>query len=575
VAGFARAWDEALRGTCYVALTPVECEQFLGGLAERLAVAVSAEPFDPTVGYWVGVDLVTAGFAAPETLGRTITILNTRLAGHLGRSETTVNRVTALVESLAAGFAATVHDRTLDAQDSIRLATLTALHRAEGALRDSEARFHHAASHDPLTDLPNRMLFTERLAHLLATAGPGGRLGICCIDLDRFTAITDSLGHEVGDQLVVAAAGRLRELGAAGGHLVARLSRDEFAILIEATGGAEDAVKVADRALAVLAEPFHLDGLELPVTASAGVVEEPADRADAAELVRAADVALHWAKADGRARWRLFERRRSTADAARYRLSATMPAALRRGEFTLVYQPIVEVAGGRLVGVEALARWRHPDRGPLGADRFIGLAQDTGLIVALGARLLDQACRQAAGWQGRPEPPYVSVNLAARQLHHPGLVGDVAQIIDGAGLDPRLLQLEITEQAIIGTDRETITILRRLAGLGVRIAIDDFGTGYANLACLRALPLDGLKLDASMLREPPDRVDLAGPEFLASVVALGHTLGLAVTAEGIETPAQAELLRATGCDTGQGWHFGRPAKAAEITSRLAGAADPE
>jgi diguanylate cyclase (GGDEF)-like protein len=550
-------------------MAPAECEAFLAGLAQRLAVAVSAEPFDPGVGYWVGVDLVAVGFAAPETLGRTITMMNTQLAAHLGHSEGTVVRVSALVEAFAAGFACAVHDRTLDAQDEIRLATLTAQTRAQQALRDSEARFRYAATHDPLTSLPNRTLFTDRLTHLLATA-PAGRLGICCVDLDRFATVNDSLGHAVGDRLLVAAAERLRALATPGGHLVARLDGDEFAILIEATTCAEDAIKVADRALGVLAEPLHIDGLELPLTASAGVVEQLAAGAQAGELIRAADAALHWAKADGAARWRLYEHQRSTADTQRYRLSAAMPGALRRGEFTLVYQPLVDLASARLSGVEALVRWRHPEHGLLEAERFIGLAQDTGLIVPLGTRLLEQACQQAAAWQTSTQAPYVSVNLAARQLHRPGLVADVAQILDGTGLDPRRLQLEVTEHAVIATDEDTLTTLRRLAGLGVRIAIDDFGTGYANLASLRALPLHELKLDATLLREPatPASSGRDPNAFLTTVVSLGHTLGVTVTAEGVETASQAQRVRAAGCDTGQGWHFGRPTSPEAITHLL-------
>src|SRR5262249_11608731 len=207
------------------------------------------------------------------------------------------------------------------------------------------------------------------------------------------------LGHEVGDQLLAAAADRLRCLAAASGHLVARFDGDQFAILIDDTSCPEDAIKVADRALTVLAEPFDLDGMELPMTASAGVVERPGAGSDPADLVRAAQIALHWAKADGRASWRSFEPRRSAEDAARYRLTSAMPAALRRDQFTLHYQPLVSLASGRLVGVEALVRWRHPERGLLGAAEFIGAAEDTGLIVPLGEHLLAAACRQAARWQ--------------------------------------------------------------------------------------------------------------------------------------------------------------------------------
>jgi diguanylate cyclase (GGDEF)-like protein len=497
-----------------------------------------------------------------------------------------------LVEALASGFAGASHDRTLDAQEEIRLAALTAQSRAERDLREAEAGLLYLASHDPLTGLPNRSLFLERLAqmltgqavsagHTMSARPAAGRLGICCIDLDGFKAVNDALGRHIGDRLLVAVADRLCDLASAGsgawatgsGLLVARLDSDEFAILIEETTGAEDAIKVADRALAVLAEPFHIDDHELPVSASAGVVEGALAGTDSMELLRSADIALHWAKVDGKSRWALYEEERSACDAARYRLSAAMPAALRRGEFTLDYQPLVNLANDRLVGVEALARWHHPEHGVLGADRFVGLAEDTGLIVALGARLLEQACRQAVAWQDIcADPPYVSVNLAARQIRGTGLVGDVVDVLDRTGLSPRRLQLEITEQTVIDTGEQTIANLRALADLGVRVAIDDFGTGYSNLACLRALPLHGIKLAGTLMRgsgsDTAEASDPSDDAFMATLVSLGHTLGFAVTAEGIETEAQAARLRAVGCDTGQGWYFGQAVPADEITDRI-------
>src|SRR5262249_35866576 len=249
-------------------------------------------------------------------------------------------------------------------------------------------------------------------------------------------------------------------------------------------------------------------GLGGPVAASAGIVEQPAAGSDPAVLVRSAQIALQWAKADGPASWRLFEPARSAADAARYRLTAAMPAALRRGEFTLHYQPLVSLAGRRLVGFEALVRWQHPEHGLLGAGKFIDAAEDTGLVVPLGEHLLAEACRQAARWPGpatdmatdmaadlAADPPYVSVNLAARHLAHPGVVGCVAEILDRTGLAPHRLQLELTERAVIDVAGGIAETLAALADLGVRIALDDFGVGYCNLASLRALPVHTLKLD--------------------------------------------------------------------------------
>jgi diguanylate cyclase len=244
-----------------------------------------------------------------------------------------------------------------------------------------------------------------------------------------------------------------------------------------------------------------------------------------------------------------------------------MPAALDRGEFTLVYQPLVDLASGAIHGVEALARWHHPQLGTLGADRFIGLAESTGLIVALGRRLLEDACREAVAWAAlTPHPPFVSVNLAVRQLRHPCLIGDVAAALDRAGLPAHRLQLEITESAVLGTDDDAET-LHDLDRLGVRLAIDDFGTGYSNLTYLGAIPMHSLKLASEFVRRvgsPATTTPVAGT-VLAALVNLGHDLGLTVTAEGVETAAQAKHLAAIECDTGQGWHLGRPVSPANIS----------
>lgn len=536
--GLVETWSAALAGTCCAPLTHKEQIAFLRGLAARL----------PADGYRVGADLVANDFATPEVLGHTITVL----APHLPVD---------CVEALSTGFARALHDRALEAQEAVRRAALAAKTRAEHALRAGEARFRYLALRDALTGLPNRTLFTDRLHEILAAPVPGSRLAVCCLDLDGFGLVNNSLGHGVGDRLLMAAADRLRELTAESGHLVARLDSDEFAILLESTSGPEDALKMADQAMTVLGEPFHVDDHELPLTASAGVVERSAVGTDTAEMLRAAGIALHWAKADGKARCRLFAHDRSTTDVARYRLTASMPAALRRGEFTLAYQPLVDLGSRRLAGVEALARWRHPELGLLGADRFIPPAEDTGLIVWLGAKLLRQACEQATRWHDlTADAPYVSVNLAAGQLRHPGLVADIAEILDDTGLEPRRLQLEITEHAVVDTGPTTVATLNAIARLGVRIAVDDFGTGYCNLAYLPALPLDGLKLAATFVGTD-DR-------FLGTVVSVGHSLGLTVTAEGVETTAQAHQARRVGCDLGQGWRFGRPAPAHRITQMI-------
>jgi EAL domain-containing protein (putative c-di-GMP-specific phosphodiesterase class I) len=290
---------------------------------------------------------------------------------------------------------------------------------------------------------------------------------------------------------------------------------------------------------------------------------------------------LHWAKTDGKARWTVFDPERNTREVARYTLAAAMPGALERGEFILHYQPIIGLARGTLDGVEALARWEHPNLGLLKPDRFISLAEDSGLIVPLGLSLMEQACRQAAQWLAiDPRRPFVSVNLAVRQIRQPRLISDVAAVLDRTGLPPDKLQLEITESAVMGDDPETVVRLRELAGLGVRLAIDDFGTGYSNLAYLRNLPVHALKLAGQFvddLRHPRRGVLPSGnpvpgateeAALLRILVTLSHTLGLSVTAEGIETLEQAEILKAIGCETGQGFYLGYPTRPDDITELL-------
>ncbi|MGC4896900.1 putative bifunctional diguanylate cyclase/phosphodiesterase [Micromonospora sp. DT31] len=544
-------------------MTQSQLEEMLQRLTDRLAQALCAEPFDLRIGQQVGTELVRAHIASAEGLGRTIEVIKLRLVRDLDLAVDDVeDRMARLLATVATGYARALRDRTLDEQESIRRAVMTARAQAERALRDSEARFRHQATHDPLTGLPNRTLFTERLTD--AIGAPGGnadRVGVCFLDLDRFKVVNDSLGHQVGDSLLVAVAQRLRE--ALGEHLVARLGGDEFVILIERTTGTDDAVTVAEAALAAVREPALADGHELTVSASIGIVERPVTGTSPMELMRAADSTLHWAKAAGGARWALFDADRNRRDLARYALSAAIPAALDRGEFYLDYQPLTSLRDGRVLGMEALVRWRHPDLGVLRPDSFIPLAEETGLIVRLGSWVLAEACREAGTWPAVDgEAPFVSVNLAVRQLHRADLVAEVRGVLARTGLTPRRLQLEITESTMMSTVVEPVRALRVLSELGVRVAIDDFGTGYCNLAYLRDLPVNELKVAGEFVTglrasagDPGGHTD---ERILASLVSLAHALGLTVTAEGVETAHQADRLRAIGCDAGQGWHFGRP-----------------
>jgi diguanylate cyclase (GGDEF)-like protein/PAS domain S-box-containing protein len=433
-----------------------------------------------------------------------------------------------------------------------------------------QLRLRHQALHDPLTELPNRTLFFERLGELLDNGDADARVGVCYLDVDGFKVINDTLGHDVGDQLLQTVARRLHRSISGEGQLVARMGGDEFVVLVERSNGTENVVSVAEKALDTVRAPVHVAGHEISISASIGVVEQPVHGTSAAELMKAADTTLYWAKADGRNRLALFDAERHALDITKYELSASMPAALERGEFFVEYQPLVRLSDGIIIGVEALVRWRHPRFGVLGPDNFIGMAEETGLIVPLGRWVLREACQQAAEWH-RTIPdraPLVSVNLAVRQMRDRAIVADVASILEATGLAPDGLQLELTESAVMGNGGRPLEALNELAELGPRIAIDDFGTGYSNFAYLRDLPVHGLKLAGSFVAglRPPERPDPVDQQIVAAVIGLAHALNLSVTAEGVETAEQASRLLALGCDTAQGWYYASsvPADALEF-----------
>jgi diguanylate cyclase (GGDEF)-like protein/PAS domain S-box-containing protein len=444
-----------------------------------------------------------------------------------------------------------------------------------------QTRLQHQALHDPLTGLPNRTLFFDRLDEALAAeAHPG----VCYLDLDGFKAVNDTLGHDKGDALLQTVS---RRLTAALGdeHLVARMGGDEFVVLVENSADDETLRRVADTALAAVRRPVLLSDSEVAVSASVGVVRADGGH-DSAELMKAADTTLYWAKADGRDRFAVYDEERHRDDVCRFALSARMPEALHRGEFDLEYQPLVRLADRRMIGVEALVRWTLPDGQRLDPGRFVPLAEDTGFIVGLGRWILERACRQAAAWLAADPAArlLLSVNVAARQVREPSLVDDVAEVLADSGWPPELLQLELTESALMGTPDGSLAALHALAEMGVRIAIDDFGTGYSNLVYLRHLPVHALKLAGPFVTgtaatpgppgAPPQRpadataIDHVDREVVGLIIRLAHTLGLAVTAESVETAAQCAHLHGLGCDTGQGWFFSRAVAAAAVPGLL-------
>ncbi|MFV2100345.1 putative bifunctional diguanylate cyclase/phosphodiesterase [Micromonospora sp. LOL_024] len=441
---------------------------------------------------------------------------------------------------------------------------------------EMQQRLRFQALHDPLTGLPNRTQFFDTLDRLVGQPDASGRVGVCFLDLDGFKAINDSLGHDLGDRLLVMIARRLADCVAEQGYLVARMGGDEFVVLVDGVSTVDDVIAVAETALAAVCAPVCVGSRQLVVSASVGIVDSELAGPSSSELMKAADASLYWAKAEGRGRWAVYDPERSARDSARSALAAGLPAALERSEFVLHYQPIVSLLDGRMTAVEALVRWQHPELGLIGPDRFIGLAEETGLIVGLGEWVLRQACQDAQRWHAEfpAAQLVVSVNVAARQADAPAIVDTVADALASTGLPAELLQLELTESAVMGSAGEPLRTLYRLAALGVRLAVDDFGTGYSNLAYLRRLPITCLKLAGPFVEgirhNEPDDADHRDERIVDALVRLAHALELWVTAEAVETEAQAERLRALRCDTAQGRLFAPPGPPEAIVARLRG-----
>jgi diguanylate cyclase (GGDEF)-like protein/PAS domain S-box-containing protein len=428
----------------------------------------------------------------------------------------------------------------------------------------AQAQITHMARHDALTNLPNRTLFREQLEQALRLAKRGDKFAVLCLDLDHFKDINDSLGHPIGDALLMEVGRRLSSC-VSEGDTVARLGGDEF-VIVQFCGSDESspAVSLASRIVEAISEPYHIGGHQLVIGVSVGISLAPDDGKNPDELLKKADLALYRAKADGRGTYRFFETGMDARAQARRLLELDMRAALPRGEFEMHYQPIRDVAADRIVACEALVRWRHPLRGLIPPGNFIPLAEETGLIVQIGEWVLRTACRDAAAW---PDDIGVAVNLSPVQFKNPNLMAHVLDSLAQSGLPAHRLELEITESVLLQNSEATLATLHALRGGGVRISLDDFGTGYSSLSYLRSFPFDKIKIDRSFVEDVTSRNDSLA--IVRAVTGLGRSLGIATTAEGVETPAQLELLRREGCTQAQGYLFSKPRPASEVKKLFA------
>ncbi|HST50843.1 MAG TPA: EAL domain-containing protein [Pyrinomonadaceae bacterium] len=424
----------------------------------------------------------------------------------------------------------------------------------------AEQQLHHDAFHDALTGLPNRALFMDHLKLAIARSqrNTSATFAVLYLDLDRFKIINDSLGHTIGDQLLVGIADRLKK-HLRPGDTVARLGGDEFTVLIEDIAEETEAVQVAERVLKELSNPFTLSGREVFTTVSLGIAPSSTGYDRAEDILRDADTAMYRAKSLGKARYEIFDKAMHARAINLLQLETDMRRAVEREEFFIHYQPIVSLGDFRLRGFEALVRWQHPERGFISPMDFIPVAEETGMIIQIGEFVLREACRQMQQWQkGFPaDPPlYVTVNLSSKQFSQTTLISKVGMILQETGVRPQSVKLEITESVVMENIDTATDMLRQLRALGVQLAIDDFGTGYSSLSYLHRFPIDTLKIDRSFVTRMTDNTENA--EIVRTIVVLAQNLGMDVVAEGVETNEQLVLLQKLGCENGQGYFFSKP-----------------
>jgi len=446
------------------------------------------------------------------------------------------------------------------------IATMEA-HKLAEQVQTAKVELEHLAHHDVLTDLPNRTLLQDRLSQAIELARRQGRqLAVMFLDLDQFKHINDSLGHAVGDQLLRSVAKRLVAC-VRQSDTISRQGGDEFVLLLPSIEQAEDAALSAQKMLAALALPHRIDWYDLHIGVSIGISIYPNDGRDAETLIKSADIAMYYAKENGRNNYQFFEQDMNVLAVQRQSVEASLRRALERQEFVLYYQPKINLHSGTIVGVEALIRWQHPQRGLLPPAQFVPIAEDCGLILPIGRWVLRAACLQARAWLQAGLPPItIAVNTSALEFRAKDFLENIRATLDETHLEPRYLELELTESVLMRDAESTDVMLHALADLGVKLAVDDFGTGYSSLSYLRKFPIDTLKIDQSFVNRISSNPEDAA--IVSAVIGMGKSLKQSVIAEGVETAEQYAFLRAEQCDEGQGYYFGRPVAAEALAVLL-------
>jgi len=484
------------------------------------------------------------------------------------RENKTVNLTENCILIRRDGYESAIEDSTAPIHDRAgRTTGAVIVFHDVSAARQLSTQLSHLAKHDYLTDLPNRMLLSDRLEQAISLAQRhGDRIAVLFLDLDHFKHINDSLGHVIGDQLLQAVAVRLKRC-VRRSDTIGRHGGDEFVLVLSGLDAPERAAISAAKLLAALTIPYHIGLHDLHVPVSIGVSIYPDDGDDAATLINNADTAMYHAKENGRNNYQFFKREMIVHAVERQFIEGSLRVALERNEFALHYQPKIDLSTGAIIGVEGLLRWRHPERGLIPPSQFVPIAEDTGLILPIGQWVLREACRQSRAWldAGLPVVP-IAVNISAIEFRSLNFVDKVAAILREASLDPQSLELELTESVLMKHAESTVSVLKSLKSIGVQLAVDDFGTGYSSLSYLRQFPIDSLKVDQSFVHEISSKSE--DSVIVSAVISMGNSLNKRVIAEGVETREQLDFLTAAGCEEAQGYYFNRPMVADQFASLL-------